>query len=194
MTDVLRTFIGLRYQAPSSVLQLLDELNQADPNLRVVPDRNLHVTLKFLGPTPECYLPGARRALDGIAEVIPPFSVQVQGLGAFPRPSRPSVLWLGLKSMVTPDPLVMLAEMVESELTRIGFAAEERTFQPHLTVARVKSRPTAQLIALMQQHARTGFGSWPIQTIELIQSTLQPQGAIYTMLHESRLSDGDGLS
>jgi len=103
----------------------------------------LHVTLRFLGPTPDERLPGLGELLQEAAATVAPFPVAVQGAGAFPRVERPRALWLGIE-----DPsagLGRLADVLDRRLVEQGWPHEERPYRPHLTLARtdgVRSGPS----------------------------------------------------
>ena len=107
---------------------------------RAVAPRNWHLTLRFLGDT------GAerhRRLVDEIrsAELGPAFELAFAGLGAFPRPARATVLWVGVGEGA--DETKALAAAVETAARRAGFAAETKPFSPHLTLSRIQ--PPADL-------------------------------------------------
>lgn len=102
---------------------------------RAVPPGNWHLTLRFLGDTPPEALARLREALEA-EEMGSRAAVTFGGLGAFPRPARASVLWLGVEEGA--DALRALAERAEAAARRAGWAAETRPFTPHLTLARIQ--------------------------------------------------------
>ncbi|MBC8289535.1 MAG: RNA 2',3'-cyclic phosphodiesterase [Planctomycetes bacterium] len=95
----------------------------------------MHLTLRFPGDTAEALLPRLAEALLEVAATEPPFDVAFQGLGAFPKLARPSVVWAGIRP---PEPCIRLEEALTARLTPLGFATEARAYRPHLTLARVK--------------------------------------------------------
>jgi RNA 2',3'-cyclic 3'-phosphodiesterase len=102
---------------------------------RRVPPENRHLTLRFLGDT------SASRAgefLDRMsaADLEPCFALEFGGCGAFPRPARASVLWLGIRDGA--EPLARLAAAIEVAARQAGFAAEDRPFRAHLTLSRLQ--------------------------------------------------------
>ena len=101
---------------------------------RAVPSRNWHLTLRFLGSTPPAL---AARLVELLreADLGPPFPLELGGLGAFPRPKRASVLWIGV-SLGGPE-LGLLARTVEAAAREAGFAPEQRPFAAHLTLSRL---------------------------------------------------------
>jgi len=100
-------------------------------------------------------------------------------VGAFPNVRRPSVLWVGLQNSET---LGRIAADLNRELAPLGFAPEERAFQPHLTLLRIRTRPPDDFFALLSEEATTDFGTVPIDEVEYLQSELTPRGSRYTRL------------
>ena len=140
---------------------------------------NLHITLKFLGGVEDTRLPDVSAALAR-AVSVPAFEVQVLGLGAFPTPNRPRVLWAG----VAPAPAFgELAVAVDQALVALGFPPEERPFTPHVTLGRVRDgrRDPALMQALVGAAARP-FGVLPVARLCLMRSDLSSRGARYTEL------------
>lgn len=94
---------------------------------------NRHITLKFLGEVPRERLEEVSDALGGAAAAASPFALALDAMGAFPRPERATVLWVGLE-----DPtgeLGRLASAIDQALEPI-VAADVRPFAAHLTLAR----------------------------------------------------------
>ena len=56
----------------------------------------LHLTLRFLGPTPAERQPALEGAADAVARAAEPFEVGLSGGGAFPSLARPRSLWVGV--------------------------------------------------------------------------------------------------
>src|SRR2546430_7734002 len=56
----------------------------------------IHLTLKFLGDIQEAQVDALREILLKAAASARPFTLEARGLGAFPNPRAPRVIWLGL--------------------------------------------------------------------------------------------------
>jgi RNA 2',3'-cyclic 3'-phosphodiesterase len=104
------------------------------PGRRVPPDK-WHLTLRFLGDTSHERLQRLRDQLHA-ASLGSSFEMAFDGLGAFPRPVRASVLWLGISEGA--HQLGTLAAVVEVVVRRAGFAAKSRPFASHLTLSRLQ--------------------------------------------------------
>jgi 2'-5' RNA ligase len=148
---------------------------------------SLHLTLRFLGPTAEERLPAVRRALETAAAAHAPFRVGIRGGGAFPSLDRPRAIWLGVAD---PDGgLVDLAAALGRTLAEAGWEPDDRSFTPHLTVARtdgVRSGP--RLAADLVAEAR-GLDAWfEVERVVLYESRPRLGPASYTALSEAPLS------
>jgi len=100
-----------------------------------VPAENWHVTLRFLGSTPQ------ERRDSLIAELrsasLPrSFAVEFSGIGAFPAARRAKLLWVGVSRGGTE--LGALARLADAVALRAGFEPQPRPFHPHLTIARTR--------------------------------------------------------
>lgn len=108
------------------------------------PVRNWHVTLRFLGLTDAA-------AADRVAYEVSRrlggggFRARLAGPGAFPRPARAAVLWIGVSRGA--DEMAALAAQCEEAAIAAGFDPEERPFHPHLTLSRI--RPPQNVTALI---------------------------------------------
>lgn len=104
------------------------------PGRPVVP-ANWHITLRFLGNSTEWQ---CETVLAGLTETElgRPFTLSFSGLGAFPRPARATVLWLGVAE--GSSALTGLASVIEDVVGSAGFVPEDRPFHPHLTLSRLR--------------------------------------------------------
>ncbi len=138
-----------------------------------------HVTLKFIGETPSENVANIQTAL-GTVSFPSPITMNFRGLGFFPNPRRPSVLWAGVDA--GPD-LSALATAVDAALEPLGVARDLRKFSPHLTVARFKSTEGLDsLRAAIAAAKLVEFGETQAREFHLYRSILKPSGAEYTRL------------
>jgi 2'-5' RNA ligase len=113
---------------------------------RAVPAGNWHLTLRFLGATRTDQLATVVRHLRE-AELGGAFDVGFGGFGAFSRPRSARVLWIGLTEGV--ERMKGLARTAEDAAREAGFAPEEKSFKPHLTVSRIQ--PPRDVTAAIQR-------------------------------------------
>jgi len=96
---------------------------------------NLHITTKFIGEWEESRLGELAEALESI-----PFensiSIRVSGIGWFPQPHSPRILWAAVRGEGLPE----LAAATGRACATLGIPTEERPYTPHLTLARIEPR------------------------------------------------------
>jgi RNA 2',3'-cyclic 3'-phosphodiesterase len=99
-----------------------------------VQPRNLHVTLRFLGDSVDLHMISPLiEVLKTIAAQTASFLIKVRGVGAFPNPRRPRIIWVGLLG----EDLTELAARIDRAAVRCGSQPERRPFAPHVTIARM---------------------------------------------------------
>ena len=98
-------------------------------NARLVAEKNIHITLAFLGnvdePTCDALIKGANSIR------VAPFSLSLDSLGWW---KKPKIAWLAPSTW--PDELARLAEELHALSRECGLSLEERPYRPHLTLAR----------------------------------------------------------
>jgi RNA 2',3'-cyclic 3'-phosphodiesterase len=187
MSQPIRAFVAVKIAAPPLLRKVLSRLARIDRSIKACDVKSLHITLKFLGDTSLDAIPALAAGVAEVATPIEPFAVRLCGLGAFPNSERPTVVWAGLDQA---EPLRGLVDRLEGRLSPLGFPTEHRDFRPHLTLARVKSRPSAGLFQLLKEQAGTEFGVVTLDAVEVLQSELRPDGPRYTMLARSNFAGG----
>jgi 2'-5' RNA ligase len=131
----LRLFvaIGVPAEIRDVVAEAVRPVRADHADARWVPIENQHVTLQFLGATSPVLVDRVTEALDEVTGASTSFPTRVEGLGVFPNTRRARVLWAGLD-----DAQGRMAELsgALAEALRREFPPDERTFTPHLTLAR----------------------------------------------------------
>ncbi|MDF1595594.1 MAG: RNA 2',3'-cyclic phosphodiesterase [Acidimicrobiia bacterium] len=135
--SVGRLFIGvdLRSDTRQALAALLTEHAQGRLPGRVVPPMNWHLTLRFLGEVGAVEFDRLLMELAS-ARLGAPFDIGFDGLGAFPRSERATVLWVGINE--GESQLQRLAGVVEEGVAGAGFPSEDRPFRAHLTLSRIR--------------------------------------------------------
>ncbi len=174
----MRAFIAI--DLPESIQAALGQqqaaFRAACPDARWTRPEGIHLTLKFLGEISDDQVRQVTEALAGLTPFAS-FSIAVKGFGFFPDARRPRVFWVGLEA---PPALGELANRVESCMEKLGFAREERSLTPHLTLARFKvPRPQPALQALLTQRGELSLGQFEVSEFFLFESKLSPHGAEY---------------
>jgi len=179
----MRVFIAL--ELPSAIIEaaaaVQRELMKAEAHVGWVRTEGMHLTLKFLGEVSESQLSEIENALESAAGGTGSVKFTVGGLGVFPNPRNPRVVWLGIQP--EDDRLFRLQERIDRALAPLGFPPEKRDFRPHLTLGRVKSSHDLDgLMKAMAVHHHFSAGECTLAELHLIQSELKREGAVYTRL------------
>jgi len=149
---------------------------------------NIHVTLKFLGDTEASLVSLLEETLAGLVEPLFPFEVHCRGLGVFPHPTRPRILWAGLEPEGA-EVMGLLQQAIDKDLGELGFQPEEREYRPHITLGRVKTRNAPSLGPIVDTYRELTFGSSYIRDIVLYASTLTDEGPRYEVVNRFGLGD-----
>lgn len=172
--------VEVRLSEPFQALSLqlkqqlcLDKIVWVDANLH-------HLTLRFLGQTPEPYIPPLKQALAKVAAENQAFSMEMDKLGVFGSKHSPQVLWLGFQNF---ERFKELFQQLEPQLTDIGFEPNYGNFVPHLTLGRIKQiQNKKRFWELINELQPEESQSIAVDSLLLIQSRLTPQGPIYRVL------------
>ncbi len=159
-----------------------------DVSLRPTNPANIHVTLKFLGDVETDLIPQLESKLTELVKPLFPFEVTCRGLGVFPKPSRPRILWAGLDEKGS-EVMGLLQQAIEADFETLGFEPDERDYRPHVTLARVKGRGRVDLSEMIEEFSDLNFGSSYIRDIILYESSLRTEGAQYQVLNRFNLGE-----
>ena len=157
----------------------------AGSRVRWVPPDALHLTLKFLGTVDQGRVPDLAGAVDAAARGAKPFSLPLDGFGAFPSPRRPQIVWLGCEAVPA---LELLQHHVERSMQPLGFPVDGRPFRPHLTIGRVR-RDERVPRGLATQIERLRYANeTTVAQVDLMESHLHQSGARYVVRHRVPLT------
>ena len=179
MKALIRIFIAVELDPGfrEKIREIQDRFS--DFNLKFVNPELVNITLKFLGDVEESRIPLISAALDSI--LCEPFEARVGGLGTFPKPSNPKVLWFGAVGNFR-----ALHEDVENLLEPFKFEKDNREFIAHATLARVKFLKKDKINAFINTLTELKdieLGSMCVNKVLLKKSTLTPEGPIYETLY-----------
>ena len=143
-----------------------------------VKSEHIHLTLKFIGNTPNEDIP---KIIDGVGEMLQnhkSFTMDFNRTGIFGSRYAPRVLWLGMQN--TPQELYDLEEDTLSTFDKLGYLRDRQNFVPHITLGRIKELCEKQyfqkVVAATEQKS---YIKQEVNEIILFQSILRPEGAYY---------------
>lgn len=190
--SLLRAFIAVEippdiHKAIESETALLRA--KLDSSLvRWVPTGNIHLTLKFLGDVSPANIEMLSQMLSVEVRQHDSFTIKFGGLGVFPNPRRPRVIWIGIQA---PAGLEALQHGIEAATATLGYPAEKRPFSPHLTIGRVKQKTGSadiqRIRTSLEETKVSALGSAQVSAVHLFKSDLKPTGAVYSRLFSAPL-------
>jgi 2'-5' RNA ligase len=192
----MRTFLAI--DLPDSIqaqLRITSEaLRRLMPSeaVRWVKPESIHLTIKFIGEVQPDLVEKIVELATPVTDAVEPHTLTLSGLGAFPHGRKPRVIWLGFEEV--PPPLLKLQQGLEASFATIGIAPEKRSFNPHLTLGRLRrgaDRRQIEAVAgvLAGYHVGT-LGQVTATRLTLFESKLGPQGAAYRALHHFEFKGG----
>jgi 2'-5' RNA ligase len=147
-----------------------------------------HITLKFLGSVDAPGIAVVSAQLHTLTLAQAPWVSHWAGYGARPRRAKAHVL-----AAILRDDLGRshdLQSAVSATCARLGFAAEERPFKPHATLARFKTAIDMRRYLTLADPPNQPV---PLASIALYKSTLAPEGATYEIIERFALG-GEGAA
>ena len=159
---------------------------QLAPRSRITwatPDR-LHVTARFIGHVDLDKVEVVRQVLAPPLD-LRPFELMISGVGTFPPKGPPRVVWAGVAE--GRQGLTAIEELVSERLSGVGIAVEERPYNPHLTLARVREAGGLRSAEWLEVVRDTTFGSTTVEAITLFESRLSPKGPTYVAIQRTGL-------
>ena len=179
---LIRTFIAI--DTPETVtkvaLSLQSSVKVNPKAVRWVRKENIHITLRYIGPTAPGEVDKINRLLREISGQNSDLSLTVSGTGCFPKKERPRILWLGVNGDVAE--LKLLVEMITSEMDQLGYPQEEHNYSSHITIGRIRypQKVTPDITDFLTAQYEPVL--WNVPKIILYQSELLQSGALYSIL------------
>ena len=177
-----RLFVAIRVDARDKLLQAYQTIrhNLTGQPINWVNENNLHLTLKYLGNTPDEKVAEIDHCLQKVVAHHTTFGFDIKGFGYFGNLRFPRVLWLGIHSG---EELANTQQFIHEKLAEWGEKEDYSVYKPHLTIGRVKhfNKPDT-LLALEAEYANLLLQHEQVKEIILYESILKPTGPVYNAL------------
>lgn len=199
----MRIFIGIDLDAKvrSRIERFVDSIRHFAPDVRWTNTESWHITLKFIGEQSAEEVDAIAKRLREIESAA--FQIRIAGFGFFPTAKAARVFWIGVQASAE---LSTLAETIDLATAELGIAREERSYSPHLTLARAGGKSDSpqlekgdtvntKFAALhmrieeisKQDSEALNFGSTTAREFILYQSQISPRGSIYRRMQRFTL-------
>lgn len=185
----VRTFIAvdLSDAIKDNLTALQEELARDAHSVKWTRVENTHLTLLFLGDVDQLEVVEICRAIQARCRRHKPFTLQAEGLGAFPNTRRPKILWAGITA--GQDELRSLHADLEEGLLELGcYRREDREYTPHLTLGRLTHDERSEDWAkVLSKQAHWQGGTMPVDEVLVMSSELRRDGPEYSVMGRARL-------
>jgi 2'-5' RNA ligase len=166
-----RLFVAL--PLPEDIRDVLIDAMDDSPELRWVPEDNLHLTLRFIGEV-------ERPLADDIAQALQQlrfesFDLRLTGVGQFSQRNG-GALWAAVEPR---EPVASLAAKVDRACQTAGLEPERRAFHPHVTIARFGRSSAEAAKDFLERKRALRSDAFTAERFVLFESRLSRHGAHY---------------
>ena len=179
-----RTFLAISIPCSTEFPALVEKLKknlQHENYINYVKTNQIHLTMKFVGETPEEDVPAIIEACQKVAKKHQPFTMDFDRTGLFGSNRVPRVLWLGMTNQ--PQALFDLEEDLLDAFDDLGYLRDGKNFVPHLTVCRIKQLVDKQFfLQIYNSIEQKTYLHADVKELVYFQSFLQPTGPHYKVL------------
>ena len=182
-----RIFIALKVEAEEPLLTMFSSLKSglSKDLIKLTSPDNIHITLAFLGNTEEKIIKNIGSMLKEKCSGSGTFELILKGLGVFRNLKDPRIIWTGIEHS---EELIRLNNIIISGLNDMNIKTEDRQFNPHLTIGRIKHlNDREKLKTLIKRFENSEMQIIPVEEIILYESILFPTGAVYKPLAKFKL-------
>lgn len=177
----MRLFVAIDLAMPEPLVALLGPAR---------PD-HFHLTLWFRDGLPAETLPGFVAKVAPAVADRPRFAIELRGLGAFPNPRDPRVVWVGVGR--GREEVEALAGVLENVGRDLGIPPDPRPFRAHVTVRRVRGpRDRALAVRWLAEGASVSFGDQVVAEVATYESRLGPGPVEHVVVGRAPLRDPVG--
>ena len=177
--DMMRTFVAVEISNNDVIHSIKKIQDKINIDAKAIDSESLHFTLQFLGEISDDISEKIINALNTIE--FSSFKINLKGIGAFPKPKFPRVIWIGTDENGG-NMLIQLAKKVEKVLEPLGFFPD-KPFKPHITIFRIKKK-IGDITKELNSQKMIDFGIQEITSFKLKKSELTSTGPIYSDLEE----------
>ncbi len=170
-----RLFVAIAM--PAELNDAFDHLARGFPDARWSEFDDLHLTLRFIGGVEHSTFYEIGEALAGVC--LPPFELELCGIGQFPPRGRLRQLWIGVSANAALD---RLRRRIDRRVLEAGLLPERRKFVPHVTLARFRQPPPErQVTSYLGRHTLVRLPPVPVNSFGLYSSILRAEGAEHVL-------------
>lgn len=183
-----RIFLAIDIVLSESYRSRIQKLKSdlTDERIRWVKPENYHITLHFFGDTRAEDQAKLVRLLTEFVSKRKALSFSLGHLAFFKKGRDPQVLFVSVEKSLG---LQQLASDLETVLVDSGYAQAEKSFRPHLTIARMKKlEDREKLIGVIKKIGEFAGQAVQVEKLVLYESILKPEGPEYNPIQSFALN------
>ena len=182
-----RLFVAISFTPGDKFLSAYKDIKNSlyGEKIKWVDTSKIHLTLKFIGKTPDWKIPEIKKAIEESVYNIDPFELEIKNAGIFGSRYNPRVIWFGISK--NPQ-LNKLTEQVVNNLDTIGIKKDRQNLVPHLTIGRIKNINNKQHLAQkIGQYNNVILQTNEIHMVSLYESVLTNTGSNHYLISSFNL-------
>lgn len=176
-----RVFSAVDIEDDKVLRKLKDIRDTLDLGFSPVKQEKMHITLEFFEEINQDDISKIQKALSNTE--IEPFTVTIQGIGAFPSEEYIRVVWTGVNSRK------IFKLQKQAGLHNIS-SDNKHEFKPHITLMRVddiSEKKKKKLKSMIEEHKNEDLGKIKVDTLKLFESRITGKGSNYRKISEHKL-------
>ncbi len=170
----MRLFVSC--EVSEEISNYIHELSKRLPDAKLVVPKNIDLTIKFLGDVQDNKLEEIKQKLSEIK--FKSFKAMLNGVGVFTEDFI-RVVWVGLSPSEQFEELHVLTDAALK-----GLFPEEKRFQAHVTIARIKYVSDKNKFLEEIKKIKVEPLTFEVNKLVLVRSQLSPNGATHESLME----------
>jgi 2'-5' RNA ligase len=183
-----RIFIAIKVEPAETLLKMISEIKSGlnKDIIKWTHTDNIHITIAFLGDTEDSLIKNIKTMLKNKSEGSGKFILTLKGYGVFRSLNDPRIIWAGIEST---KELIDLNDSIVRGLKELNIKIEDRPFNPHLTLGRIKKiNDNEALRLLIEKYQNSEIQIVPVNEIILFESFLLQSGPVYKPLAKFSLN------
>jgi len=182
-----RLFVAVNIVPNSRLLQAYSEIQKRchAGKIKWVDAHLFHLTLKFIGETPQDSIDKISKVLRKVAIDTDAFTFNLKGVGIFGSSYHPRIIRVNIEDGMG---LITLGNKIATGLEAIGFPQDRQNFVPHLTLGRIKKVQDKEFFQqTIKMYQSQFFQKVSVSEIILYESVLHLSGPEYFILEKYKL-------
>ena len=176
----LFTCVWLPHELREKVINFQKEIMKLPIKAKYVETKNLHFTITFLGNVKDEDVKTKKKSLDASVENVNRFHVKLSELKIIPNEEFIRVIGIKIKDE---------SGEVSNLIKKVAESIDGKYYEKQkLTLCRVKKIYDKERVKVfIEKNRNIEIGSFQVNSVALVKSTLTREGPVYETIHESTL-------